>query len=156
MHNTRWSIRVTPHWLISRCSAAGGAGLAGAPCGVSNLGMAAFAQAVAGLRHPASAAPGPNGLHPDGLPVLIWKHEVQNFVTININNVISLTALQSDYNIYNSTNHLLACRVLLGRPSSGRRCNRWWWPASLSALTLPAGKRTSSCWYYYWYRVIYC
>ena len=75
--------------------------------------MAALAQAVAGLRHPASAAPGPTGLHPDGLPVLIWKHEVQNFVTINTNNVISLTALQSDYNIYNSTNHLLACRVLL-------------------------------------------
>jgi hypothetical protein len=88
-------IRVTPQWLILRCSAAGGAGLTGAPCGVSNLGMAALAPAVlglAGLRHPASAAPGPNGFHPDGLLVLNLEAYYTKFHHhLNmINNVLSL------------------------------------------------------------------
>jgi hypothetical protein len=63
--------RAVAEWLILRCSAAGGAGLAGAPCGgVSNLGISALAPAVSGPGHAAAAAPGSDGLHPDGLLLL--------------------------------------------------------------------------------------
>jgi len=43
------------------------AAMAPAPAPAS---AAAAAAAVAGPRHPAAAAPGPHGFHPDGLPVL--------------------------------------------------------------------------------------
>ena len=73
-------IRVTPHWLIFRCSAAAiaGAGLAGEPWGVSILGMG---HTVAGPEHAAPVAPSPNGFHPDAL--LVQNLEAYTVVQIS-------------------------------------------------------------------------